>query len=65
MRRKTLLSLFALIAVFGLLAFTPEAKAAVYPDRPRSLSLFTFESPGRAWTLSSAWSPNSSMMRES
>ena len=35
MKRKALLSLFALIAVFSLLAFTPEAKAAEYPDKTR------------------------------
>jgi putative tricarboxylic transport membrane protein len=33
MKRKALLSLFALIAVFSLLSFTPAAEAAEYPDK--------------------------------
>ncbi len=33
MKRKALLSLLALIAVFSLPAFTPEAEAAEYPDK--------------------------------
>ena len=58
MKRKALLSLFVLIAVFSLLTFPPETKAAEYPE-PGKVIDFTLYMQHQVpvWTHFSAWSP--------
>jgi len=46
MGRKALVSLFALIAVFSLLSFTPEARAAEYPDKDKIVEFVLHSKPG-------------------